>query len=85
MATNNTYQIAAVRTDLIFGTYEFLSEPIHTFRSAIKALDQLRAKLLAEGKNPSIVWRHHFICGPIVYRLYKHTKLNPPRPLGISR
>jgi len=84
MAKLASYQIAAVRTDKIFGTYEFLSEPIHTFRSAIQALDQLRDKLLAEDKNPSIVWRHHFICGPIVYRLYKIDRNHPPRKLGLD-
>lgn len=83
MAKNLVYQLAAVRTDLGFGCFEYLTEPINGFRPAIKALDRLRDKLLAEGKVCSIVWKHHFMCGPIVYHLYKVDKRHPQRPLGI--
>ena len=83
--TANHYQIAAVRTDIAFGYFNYFTKPIRSFTTAIWALDHLRSELIAAGHNCSIVFKHTFTAElnnkTVVYHLYKTDKNHPAQPL----
>jgi len=73
MGRYQMYQIAVVRMDKGFGIMDVISGPIVGFKSAIRALDAVRAGLILAGRQPSEVWRQAFLDGKKVYRLLKVT------------
>ena len=81
MKKKNSYQMVIVHTAKSF-QYEFLTDFIYGHSEAVNQLYKKRDAILAEGHQPSIIWRDMFFDGTDVYRLMK-ADTNLPVRIGI--